>query len=70
MISVNIFRTFLGPWSASEYETFIEVLQTEKLFNVIETRLVLYAPLYVEKQAIYWFSLGEGFHPATRHFVS
>ena len=38
--------------------------------NVIETRLVLYAPFYVKKPAKYWSSLGECFQKLpTWHFV-
>ena len=32
-----------------------------RLCNVIETRLVLYAPLYVKKPATFWFKLDESF---------
>ena len=32
-----------------------------RLCNVIETRLVLYAPFYVKKHSKFWFNLDESF---------
>ena len=41
-----------------------------KNINVIETKLVFYAPFYVKKPPKYWSNLGESFQKATWHFVS
>ena len=41
-----------------------------KNINVIETKLVFYAPFYVKKPPKYWSNLGECFQKATWHFVS